>query len=215
MMESLFDRVAARDASASSAANHADRFHVLSVCTGNICRSPVSEAVFRGWAARVPGLGSESAGVGAVIGNPMEPAALDISRRWWPDAEAFRARQIDSAMTQGADLVLVMTVEQRREVLQMDPSALHRTFLVRELDVVLAALEDGAESAAGSHPPSGQETPAERAHRLINAASRHRELARRSGEVKDPYRLPREEQDAILTELSTVVNRIAGRLLGR
>ncbi len=213
----LFERVAAREASpAAVSSERSERFHVLSVCTGNICRSPVSEAIWRGWAARVPGVSSESAGVGAVVGRPMEPAALAISQPWWSAAEQFRARQIDESMTQAADLVLVMSAGQRHEVLQMDPSALHRTFLVRDLDAVLEALVGGGDRAAESDAgaPAG-ESAVHRAHRLIGQAARRRDLAERPQEVTDPFRLPREQQDAILTELGTVINRIAGRLLGR
>ncbi len=49
---------------------------LLVVCVGNICRSPMAQALFR---ARLPGVDVQSAGLGALVGHPAEPFASAAS----------------------------------------------------------------------------------------------------------------------------------------
>ena len=82
---------------------------ILFVCTANVCRSPMAEAIFnalaeeRGLAWR-----AESAGVAALVGEDITPnarAALDEVGIY---ANEHRARQVGEAMLEEADLVLGM-----------------------------------------------------------------------------------------------------------
>src|SRR5215208_5020548 len=82
---------------------------ILFVCTANVCRSPMAEAIFnalaeeRGLAWR-----AESAGVAALVGEDITPnarAALDEVGIY---ANEHRARQVGEAMLEEADLVLAM-----------------------------------------------------------------------------------------------------------
>ena len=82
---------------------------VLFVCTANVCRSPMAEAIFnalaeeRGLAWR-----AESAGVAALEGEDITPnarAALDEVGIY---ANEHRARQVGEEMLEEADLVLGM-----------------------------------------------------------------------------------------------------------
>lgn len=69
--------------------------NILIVCVGNVCRSPAAEALF---AHRLKGqnLAFSSAGVGALVGNPMDKTALEILQEHGVDHSAHRARQVDS-----------------------------------------------------------------------------------------------------------------------
>jgi protein-tyrosine phosphatase len=76
-----------------------DKPAILFVCLGNICRSPLAEAAFRAEAGRV-GLEAEadSAGTGAWhVGNPPDPRAQAVARRYGIEIGACRARQIAAA----------------------------------------------------------------------------------------------------------------------
>ena len=69
---------------------------VLFVCLGNICRSPLAEAAFRGEAKRI-GLDVEidSAGTGDWhIGHPPDRRAVAVAKRNGVDIGHLRARQV-------------------------------------------------------------------------------------------------------------------------
>ncbi|WP_422117222.1 low molecular weight protein-tyrosine-phosphatase [Brachybacterium sp. UNK5269] len=87
-------------------------YRIVTVCTGNICRSPLAEYALRE-ALGDAGLGQQvevtSVGTsGWEIGNPIDPRAGALLRRHGVDARAHRARQMSSAELQGADLVLAL-----------------------------------------------------------------------------------------------------------
>ena len=83
---------------------------VLFVCAGNICRSPLAEALFRQIAASRPQLAAleiGSAGTIAMDGNRATPEAVRVAREQLGlDIRAHRARNID-----GLDADLILTVD--------------------------------------------------------------------------------------------------------
>lgn len=93
---------------------------LLVVCTGNICRSPLAEVWFRD---EIPGLQVESAGTGALIGNPADPDAIAVARSHGHDLSSHRGRQIESQMILDADLVLVMEEAHLKQIRVMFPWA--------------------------------------------------------------------------------------------
>src|SRR6266571_4230919 len=79
-----------------------NRFGVLFVCTGNICRSPTAEAVFRKLAAQA-GLAqvilADSAGThGYHIGEPPDPRAQDAAAKRGYDLSGLRARGFERVL---------------------------------------------------------------------------------------------------------------------
>ena len=103
---------------------------LLIVCTGNICRSPVAESVFRQrleasarWSGRVV-----SAGIDALVDQEADPAVLGMMRERGFDLAPHRARQLTLDHVRQADLVLVMETHQRDALLDLDPTARGKTF---------------------------------------------------------------------------------------
>ncbi|MGE4062394.1 MAG: low molecular weight protein-tyrosine-phosphatase [Rhodospirillaceae bacterium] len=85
---------------------------VLFVCTGNICRSPTAEGVFRHLIAEA-GLGhaieSASAGThGYHIGEPPDPRSVAAAKRRGFDLSAQRARKVRADDFHTYDLILAM-----------------------------------------------------------------------------------------------------------
>jgi protein-tyrosine phosphatase len=114
-------------------------FVVLSVCMGNICRSPMSERLLvhavrdRVGPVAEDLLVSESAGTGDWhVGQSMNgPAARELRRRGVAEG-GFRARTLASGHLETADLVLTATAEQAEYARQMRPDATDRVFVLGE-----------------------------------------------------------------------------------
>lgn len=129
---------------------------ILTVCTGNICRSPVAERLLQAGLDQVlpGGFVVTSAGTRAMVGEPIQPPSAEIVRTFGGNPDNFAARQLTSKILRGVDLVLTMTSGHRGEVLQLDASLLKRTFTIREFARMLDVLDERA-GAAPAGTPSG------------------------------------------------------------
>ena len=69
--------------------------HVLFVCTGNTCRSPMAAGIFRSLAKAHPTLRNvvvESAGIGALPDHPASAAAVEVMKASGTSAATGRRR---------------------------------------------------------------------------------------------------------------------------
>lgn len=108
--------------------------HVLFVCTGNICRSPIAERLSEAYAARqeITDFTASSAGTRAVVGHGIHRDAEFALQKSGGDASNFTARQLTPKIAAAADLVLTMTRSHRDIVLELAPRQLNRTFTLVE-----------------------------------------------------------------------------------
>jgi protein-tyrosine phosphatase len=104
---------------------------ILVVCEGNICRSPMAEAVI---AAALPETRVRSAGLSALVGNPADDAAVRLMRLRGIDITAHRATQINRDMCLRAELILVMSIDQRRRLEKDYPTSNGRVFRIGEFN---------------------------------------------------------------------------------
>jgi protein-tyrosine phosphatase len=112
-------------------------FSILVVCLGNVCRSPLAERLLRMRFEQMLGDGASavrvsSAGVRALVGDPMHESSAAELRRLGGDPAGFVSSQVTAARATGADLVLTATRDLRSRVLEEAPRALKRTFTIRE-----------------------------------------------------------------------------------
>jgi protein-tyrosine phosphatase len=112
-----------------------ERLHVVFVCTGNICRSPIAEKVFRHELERA-GLADavrvSSAGTGSWhIGEPADPrAAAVLEAAGYPTDHV--ARQVDAEQL-GADLIVALDRSHERTLRSLVPEP-DRVRLLRSFD---------------------------------------------------------------------------------
>ncbi len=100
---------------------------VLTVCTGNICRSPLAAEALR---RLLDGVDVSSAGLHAVVGAPVDQDSLVAARIFNIEPSGHIARQFRSEIGQSCDLILVMEARHRREIAERWPQFLGKTFLL-------------------------------------------------------------------------------------
>lgn len=102
---------------------------ILMVCVGNICRSPMAEALL---AHRLGVAGSSrsvrSAGISALVGRPADPTAVELMQERGVSLDAHRARQLTPELVRESDLILVMEAGHQRALVETHPSARGKTF---------------------------------------------------------------------------------------
>jgi len=106
---------------------------ILLVCTANVCRSPMAEAILAGLLIR-RGIVAEVVSAGLLeAGRPMAPEALQAVAGDNPAISGHVSRTLTAEEVSEADLVLGMTREHVREVVVLVPDAWGCTFTLKEL----------------------------------------------------------------------------------
>jgi len=78
---------------------------ILILCVGNICRSPLAEALL---AREMPEHFIRSAGLKALVGYPADPLSVEVGAAHGLDLRGHRAQQVSLWLCQQVELILVM-----------------------------------------------------------------------------------------------------------
>jgi len=125
---------------------------VLFVCTGNICRSPMAEGLFRHATRGRADCRVVSAGVGALEGQTPSPHAVSALKELGIDISQLRSRMLTSDLVDEADYIFGMTHSHVDSVNLLFPQAAEKTFLLREFDETLDEFEkDISDPIGGSY----------------------------------------------------------------
>ena len=100
---------------------------ILTLCIGNICRSPLAEALL---AHHLPQHQVWSAGLGALVGQPADPLSQLIAQEHGLDISRHRAQQVTSIMCQQADVILVMEQSHKTQLEQQFPVVRGKVFRI-------------------------------------------------------------------------------------
>ncbi|WP_246134142.1 low molecular weight phosphatase family protein [Microbacterium hatanonis] len=186
---------------------------ILTVCTGNICRSPLAEQILR--AALTPlDVEVSSAGTHALVDKPMTRESAKLAASFGvraADSKAHRARWLTELHLTGPDLVLAMSREHRTHVVGLAPARMRSTFTVREFERLAknvgdAEIRDEAE-AAGADPHA-------RVRAALALLRAHRDRVEApvdpvDDDVVDPYRRSWDVYQQSATELAPGLAEVA------
>src|SRR6266566_9396934 len=125
---------------------------ILFVCTGNVCRSPMAEGIFRQAIRGRSDYRVVSAGLGAMEGQSPSPYAVQAVRELGIDISGQRSRMLTPELVHQADFIFGMTHSHIDTVMLLYPQAAEKTFLLREFDETLDFFEkDISDPIGGSY----------------------------------------------------------------
>lgn len=100
--------------------------HILVVCDGNICRSPLAAFLL----SETTGRAVESAGIIGLEGHDMDEVMRDLAAESGMTFPPHVARRLNQAMCRSADLILVMEKRHQEWFLQHFPEVTGKVMLL-------------------------------------------------------------------------------------
>jgi glycine hydroxymethyltransferase len=108
--------------------------NVLFVCTGNICRSPIAEGLFRRLIGNRKDIDVASAGVHAVRGQPPSLYAVEVCAEEGTDISGLRSEPLTPTLVDQATHIFAMTGAHLETIQTLFPQTAEKTFLLREFE---------------------------------------------------------------------------------
>lgn len=107
---------------------------ILFVCTGNTCRSPMAEGIFRAMIADsgISDVQVASAGISAGEGGAASENAIAVVEQYNGDISSHHSRAVSNVLLQQAGLVLTMAGKHRQNLKQRYPQYADKIFTLHE-----------------------------------------------------------------------------------
>lgn len=109
---------------------------IIFVCTGNTCRSPMAEGIFRTLNGEERlGICAASAGLYVQKGMSATPFAVQAAAELGADIAAHRACPLSETTVQEAEYLVCMTAAHLDRLLDLYPQAKDKTYVLMARDV--------------------------------------------------------------------------------
>ena len=110
--------------------------NIIFICTGNTCRSPMAEGLFRAHGGEEKtGLAPASAGLFTQDGIPASENAVTAAKELGADISAHRSRMLTRGMAENARYLVCMTGAHYDRVCEMFPDCADKVFTLTQRDV--------------------------------------------------------------------------------
>jgi protein-tyrosine phosphatase len=106
---------------------------IVVLCTGNVCRSPMAEALLRHHMAARGAEATVSSAGSLYDGHRASAHAVTVLGDLGVDISGHRSRRFDRELLGRADLALAMEREHLRQAVVLVPDSFERTFTLKEL----------------------------------------------------------------------------------
>lgn len=112
--------------------------NILFICTGNTCRSPMTQYLFEDALKKTENIDSNaiklrSAGLCAQDGMPASPEAIEVMLEEGLDITAHRSTRVNGGMVEDADIIITMTNSQKNELSKRFPYKKDKIFTIGEM----------------------------------------------------------------------------------
>ena len=107
--------------------------NILFICTGNTCRSPMAEVLFKFKTGSNSPWKSSSAGTHALSGTPASLEAQIVVNEIGANLKDHNSKPINKKLIEEADLILVMTKGHQKYISKNFSNVSHRVYLINEL----------------------------------------------------------------------------------
>ncbi|WP_382310252.1 low molecular weight phosphatase family protein [Herbiconiux sp. UC225_62] len=190
-------------------------YSILTVCSGNICRSPMAEQLLRRRLQDYPGIVMSSAGTFAGPNEAMPEEAAALSVRFGGEPRGHLSRSLTESMVNEADLILAMSRNHRREIAELAPRKVKSTFTIREFARLGATLSDEEVVDAARQQITLRSALIEASALVASRRGRPDtlEFVPAEEDVIDPYRRSAATYERSAQELVPAVDEVA-RILG-
>ena len=185
-------------------------FTILTVCTGNICRSPLAEQLLRRRLEEAghPAVRVVSAGTMAEDGAAMETESAELSVRYGGDPTEHRARYLTEAIVADADLVLTASREHRAAVVSLHPRANRYAFTLVEFARLLGEVDEADPTERRGWKSAGDVVASAASVRGMGARLQDASL----DDIADPYRRSMARHEETAAQISAAVDTVVAAL---
>jgi len=193
----------------------AGSFSILTVCTGNLARSPLAAQLLAARLEDLSAISVTSAGTHAHAGDPMTDQAAALSRRFGGQPDGHRATLLTENLVESADLVLTASRPHRAAAVTLAPRAARYVFTLRQFAHLVESVD--IEQVRDDLAQAGT-TVAERLRALVAAAAAHRGFIPPASnpaddDIDDPFQQSQSVYDRVGAQIDSAVAVIARALV--